>query len=430
MSTLGNALFARGEESRLKEGEAKVAAQYQQQLSEGLKNFFNTMHGSDQEIAGPATPEGGTDTLHTPGDPIRAAIEAQGSQLPQIQAIGAELAKAMYGKMIGPTDILRYGKDAGANLPSIIRAIQGGSNVGELRPMGKPEVVEGNVVDTGPVIAGTGPAVKGPFMGQTYGPAAENPALGGIPSQTSNESGKTQGVSGGWTSTPPVAGDRAGMEAFGKDLADKIITGKSQLTQTQQNLPRILATQELVNKAMVGSPLSDIQLTASKLARQLGMNPDEAGKIPSTEILLSNLGQNVKANVKAFGTGTSITEKDVQYTKQIEAAGSFSDPRTISAMNALRFAQYLNEANIHDQNIARAQAAGQDFPGLARMAPNYSHKVDVQITPEVEKAFQLYKDPASGMWTTHLTDVLPGGAGGAPAAPDVNSLVDKYTRQK
>ena len=158
-----------------------------------------------------------------------------------------------------------------------------------------------------------------------------------------------------------AAKSREGQQ-FIKDNKERINKGMGAVEQSQKAIRTIDSAVGLLNKGVFTGSLSETRVQFIKLADLFGLDIG-IDKASSTEefgiILLDNLGPLVKSGM--FGTGQSITNKDLEIAKSMIAG----DPsKTEEAIRGILKKLYVGNQN----NLI----ATQEFMGeIAEIDPNY-----------------------------------------------------------
>lgn len=407
---VADAIGAAKMDQNLSEREQKVAQDYNDRLSTGIQDFYHTMQPHQEEGVGPPAPDnsaapGPPPSGMVPGNPLQAISNAVGSGIGPLQDLGMGMLKAQTAGAITPKDLLDHAQHLD---PKAISAIANyyGWNL-------PPEFFtgRGQVQTAGGVALGTqdGTVVsKTPVERFTQGTAN----VGGVPVpvQTGDVTGKQEGSTG--VSAPPaLRGEDAFETGLAGDQVKRLSEGYDTLQKQATNLPTVIQTAALADKAMIGTPWSDLQLQGAKILNGLGFKPDLTSRIPATEQLNSFLGQRLLANAKPLGSGNGFSDRDLKFLSGVEGVGSVRDPRTVKALAALNVAGTLNMADNQDQLIQRA-AATRGGDTAAKVQAMYQVPITLKQLPgSTLEQLKIYKDPATGKWTSGLVDdAIAGGA--------------------
>ena len=111
--------------------------------------------------------------------------------------------------------------------------------------------------------------------------------------------------------------------------------------------PKICLINSIQSQAFLPAPGRTTKLKWSRIAETYGLS-DRADKITNTQTFMSAIGKQVASGVKAFGSGTSITNQDREYVQKM-VGGDISLDET-SIRRVLQLADKLNRGVIQKHN--------------------------------------------------------------------------------
>lgn len=384
---IADAWLAKQEEKKLKGEEEGIAATLAKREPLAMEELRKGVLGETVDVPVPEGAQGPPAQEKRAPDPMRIVNAMM--MHPGLKEAGMKAWEESLKGRTTPTEFLKHADKFTA--ASIIEAAKTG-DVSVLKPKGKPQVIEGNVVDTGPVEQGTGEPVKQGYYGATFEQPYFDPIIG-VPVKKRIESGEVTGITGGNVSQPAQKGVSAwetGLSGYQiKELGDR----KDRLIKAIDALPETVNAAEGLDLAITGA-LSEYELWARKLAEKLGVVPDKTGRIPITEQLVTVLSQRLLENTKPLGTGNGFTDKDLQFLKDAMAAGIIKDPRTLKAMAALHV---VGTMNTYQWQISEGQKTGK--PNWEYMVPDFT-----QPTPQQLAKLGISYNKEQKKWETSLTN--------------------------
>lgn len=99
-----------------------------------------------------------------------------------------------------------------------------------------------------------------------------------------------------------------GAENF-KELSTQAVQSRESVLSIDRVLPTL--------DNMYTGTLADIRLKTAKLFKQLGIDIGGLDKITNTEVYIAESGKRVADYIKALGSGTGLSDRDLQFTLQV-----------------------------------------------------------------------------------------------------------------
>lgn len=93
----------------------------------------------------------------------------------------------------------------------------------------------------------------------------------------------------------------------------ELSTQAVQSSESIRSIDRVLPTLD----NMYTGTLADIRLKTAKLFNQLGIPYDDLSRITDTEVFIAESGKRVADYIKALGSGTGLSDKDLTFTQQV-----------------------------------------------------------------------------------------------------------------
>jgi hypothetical protein len=124
-----------------------------------------------------------------------------------------------------------------------------------------------------------------------------------------------------------VSGDLA------KNLGDAAVENFTELHAKANDAVEMLNnTQRALSLVdnMVAGPGADVEMFVRRLAMVYGGDPDEA--VANTEVFLAESGKRVAEIIKAFGSGTGLSDADREYAQKIAAGDIMVTPEAIKRL--------------------------------------------------------------------------------------------------
>jgi hypothetical protein len=115
-----------------------------------------------------------------------------------------------------------------------------------------------------------------------------------------------------------------GVENF-NELYDRANDAVITMDNIGRNLP-------LIDKMPTGT-LAQVELFGRKVGELLGMNYDEAA---NAEVFQADAAQRVAKEIKAFGSGTGLSDKDREYTEKMAAGDINATPEALKRILRIR----------------------------------------------------------------------------------------------
>jgi hypothetical protein len=130
----------------------------------------------------------------------------------------------------------------------------------------------------------------------------------------------------------PTYAQRTFSGQYGRDQGKAIADMGETVRKADLTLPYLKEAQAMLPTMFSGS-LADTQLALAKFANFLGVSP-ESLKLAATnsELFYSIMGQRVLSVVQELGTAQSITDADVQFSKDIVGQNRQLEPKTIKRL--------------------------------------------------------------------------------------------------
>lgn len=204
-------------------------------------------------------------------------------------------------------------------------------------------------------------------------------------------------------------GDRMGVAAFNERV--KAFGDRLPLLDNDNILAENLAQAlPMIDKAQTGFG-AEALTTIHKIAKTLGLSDDQASKITNSETLRMSLAPMVFSKIKNLGTGTGVSNTDLQFAREATLGQLQTDDRAMK--NAIRIMILETRAkNVsHNDELAKAMTA---FPDQERVLMMYNKPWSLNISdPKYGADFQQGPD---GKWSAKLEGYTPRDPS-QPAAP-------------
>jgi hypothetical protein len=130
-------------------------------------------------------------------------------------------------------------------------------------------------------------------------------------------------------------------------------------------------------------------LKLARIAEQIGY-PIAPEQITSTQTFMALMGKRVAAGVKAFGSGTSITNQDREYVNKMEGGDISLDETSIRRILDINDKIGRETIKQHNSNLDR----------VIKASPNAAGQLEpfrVQMPPPIEGRMQQPKPGPAGV---------------------------------
>jgi len=148
-------------------------------------------------------------------------------------------------------------------------------------------------------------------------------------------------------------------EEFSKLWASDYKTALSEAEDASLNFQKNLETDELVDRMFTGA-LADVKLSIGRLAEDLGIGGENlTEKVSNTQDYFARRGQAVLDNIKALGSGSSVSNTDREYMKTIAGQDITLTKETIKRI--LRIERQVLSETVNASNNLTNQAINLGF---------------------------------------------------------------------
>jgi hypothetical protein len=391
--------------------QAGIAGQRNEQLSSGLKNYFDTRQGKPGEVLGDVQAQNLMTNDQAPAlaeptaaDPRRAAIEALTSQLPELQALGKSDISGMGKEQMSAKDILGL---SGFDPKSRLAAALSGGNLSQLTPQAEYMSVDGRVVDK------NNPTQVAADYRESFGAPFER---GGDWYQKDSR-GKEIKLDNAPKTTVTVdnrQGVQKGVGEYYKATGESIAPGgKSNVSAAgaQEALnSSVEALQAINNGARQGIAQPAMQVLR-KLGAELGMQNSETAP---TDALTAAVKSSVFKDLG--GLGAQVSDGDRKFVAEF-TGDLATDPMAMKRMMALRIAAQIKKINTHNK-VVSSFATKADDPTIEGEAG-----LPLSITIPDEEVSNMVQNVLTGKPTTQGMPQyqVPGKGKSAAAKPTVSN---------
>lgn len=161
-----------------------------------------------------------------------------------------------------------------------------------------------------------------------------------------------------------------------KGLSDQFVEDRDKARAAANDIRAIHMAREQVDQGIIAGAGADWRLWATKVGSLLGVPSD---KITSTEAFSSQIGQRVVNIVKAFGSGSGISNADRDYAAQMAGGNIKLDESSIKRI--LDIGERANRGMI-DRYNKDAEKFGKELPDEAKA---YRSLLSVNVPDEYKK---------------------------------------------
>jgi hypothetical protein len=180
-------------------------------------------------------------------------------------------------------------------------------------------------------------------------------------------------------------------EAAGKANVSRLEKGQEKAEVLAQGAA---VTQDLVDQLNSKSGIfagawAEQRLKLARIAEQIGY-PIAPEQITSTQTFMALMGKRVAAGVKAFGSGTSITNQDREYVNKMEGGDISLDETSIRRILDINDKIGRETIKQHNSNLDR----------VIKASPNAAGQLEpfrVQMPPPIEGRMQQPKPGPAGV---------------------------------
>lgn len=271
-----------------------------------------------------------------------------------------------------------------------------------LRQEPKEQVVNGRVIRDGRVVGDYRDTFSAPQQ---------------IPGTPPGTIGQAEAGTNKWNRLSPApgttvnVGDRLGATAFNERVkafgeALPVLEKSNELARTMVNaLP-------LVDMADTGFA-APMLVQARKLGLALKLTEDQVGKISSSEGLRSALSTLVFKEIKNLGSGTGLSNTDLQFARDVTLGDLQTDPRAMKNAMRLMVLKTRNENVEHTRQLGMAMEA---FPDQVKILNMYQKPwaFDSMENPALVGGFEQGSD---GTWGVKLEGYTPRDPAAGPNGP-------------
>jgi hypothetical protein len=178
------------------------------------------------------------------------------------------------------------------------------------------------------------------------------------------------------------------VEALGLASVDNFTELHTAANDAQLQIDNIDRNLDLINNMPSGFGANE-ELLARRIADMFGDDPDEA--VANAEVYNADAAQRVAKEIKAFGAGTGLSDKDREFTEQMIAGDITASPEAMGRI--LRIRKQVAQGTIEQFNDVKAKTK-------KRLGPEGSIVDDFPVRapskaltpPPVNRTY----DPASG----------------------------------
>ena len=248
-------------------------------------------------------------------------IAPQLQQAMEIKGLDGSKLPAEYSKEVDP--MIDYFINAGTDLKDKYHSVETSQGIGAF------DTATGKIVPTG---YGNKPVVNEAAGGGATGAIVrrmmqDNPGTSFTQNLQQYQTGFRQGTqidpSGNVTAEPGYIKSQQDIKGATK-LADKLgETQATQLadladkaTQATQSIQTNKVALDLLNKGVITGTGANFKLNTGKALQAAGIHIAD-DPIANTEAFVANAAQSVAANIKAFGSGTGLSDADREYTQDM-----------------------------------------------------------------------------------------------------------------
>lgn len=362
LAKIATAYITKRNTDKLGEEASANKDRYQGELSSALDSYMTKMNGKPGETLtdGQAANLMQNDVAPTLAEPVKAdpkgaVMSAFASQFPEMKALGAAGMQGMmkqeqetFGNPVterGPNGQLisvQYG-NRGTRKP-----LEGAM------PFEKPLVVNNQLVDPA--------APPGKDFRDKYTPpgvVATGPNGQPIVGQTEQGTGKVNFAPGGGTTIN--TGDK-GRNAFVEKLGDSKVKMLEKSYETAQAASNVLPALEQAQKDFDAGIKSGIAgnagLVLAKAAKALGLG-DVDPSIANTESFKANMARNVFSLIKNLGSGTGISNTDLQFAEKAGGGDIALDDQALIRLLSIAQQGAANTLFGHTEMLQRLQGDPQ-----------------------------------------------------------------------
>lgn len=324
------------------------------------------------------------------GDDEKAAAESEKEERDRKAALERALLERLgFNSAIG----LAQGKGLDGAQPRQTQTVQGGMVIGTAEGQ-PPEVLAGKWEPPAPV-PGVGMAQVQPFTGKV------------------DETSKAP------RTTIINPGDKAGRVFLENEATE---ASKRAATLRQTLGPQLSALERAEETAARGAfqgKLAGLKQAASGIGYELGLNSDQINSLLSnTEMLDSDMGKFVLANVKLLGANPSNADRE--YSERTAGGKQLTSDGLAAVIRAAK-ADILTSVNAHNQHVARL---AQDVPPVTGATIKLPRVVNGPRRDANEISLPGYTMSEDGRYVRDLQQAAPAGA--PTASSNVDDIARKY----
>jgi hypothetical protein len=365
--------------------QAGIAGQRNEQLSSGLKNYFDTRQGKPGEVLGDVQAQNLMTNDQAPAlaeptaaDPRRAAIEALTSQLPELQALGKSDMAGMGKESLSQKDILSL---SGFDPKSRLAAALSGGDLTQLAPQREFMNIDGRVVDKNDPTK----------VGADYREQFSSPYYVGADRIQKDSRGKEFMVD----NVPKVnvntsidnVGNKVSLEQAGKvlggarqDMIDSMAARKSAETVMQ------LSKDPATIQGFAAGPSAGLAAIGAKLGLT---GPEAAAK---TQALVAELARKtLEAGQDMKG---SFTDKDIVFLRDVSTGSIALTPEVLQHAAGMSMAAAHNKT----MNALKQYQGASEVTGVGEILklyprPNINYQLDDKTFSPLDDGQTKFNSP-------------------------------------
>lgn len=335
---------------RVKSDRTALTERYNNDLSEGMKRYYETANGGpvDQPAQGPM-PDGsavqGMITSQQPGNPRQAIADALASNHPVLKDFAMKQMAEQQKGAVTPKDLLPYAA------PSSV--LGNPNDPSTWKPKANLQEVGGVVYDpeSKAIIPLNGPA---PQQKTVNGDLYElNPST-----QQWKKLDNAPKVTTSVSLSPTIAGQKAGMEAYWKGAGQKVDALGTIAAQATNNKQTISELRNLDKNGIFSNTQSGPATFLSNMGQGLGI-PVDTNKLGNTETYNALTTELWQGLVSKYGGNRGVTAEEAKEIKKMLPLAANSPQARQQLFNILD--------NLSDRQITQYNNANQSFAKAVKM---------------------------------------------------------------
>lgn len=149
---------------------------------------------------------------------------------------------------------------------------------------------------------------------------------------------------------PQEAGREELAERINREAAVQLMERHGEMVNYADSFQRTLDAEEQLNSGMFTGAFADKKLGVAKVARMLGFNRFD-DDIKNTEAFASMMGNETAQVIKAFGSGTGLSDADREYAQKIAGGEIKLDEKSIRELLRIRRKYLLRGMNDYQRKV-------------------------------------------------------------------------------